>query len=43
MRMVVLSVRLTQKLESFIEYRLKGRSNKDTREYADKAVKLAEL
>ncbi len=29
-------------LESFIEYRLKGKSNKDMREYADKAVKLAE-
>lgn len=29
-------------LESFIEYRLKGKSNEDMREYADKAVKLAE-
>lgn len=29
-------------LESFIEYRLKGKSNEDMRAYADKAVKLAE-
>lgn len=29
-------------LKSFIEYRLKGKSNEDMRAYADKAVKLAE-